>query len=280
VQEWRPTLSDVHTTPLKTLKFYVAGSFLRSESGATFPVAGYEIPNCSRKDARDAIRAGAAAAQGWASRDPYNRGQILYRVAEMLTDRREEFVALLTDLGVDHDAADQDVSDAIAAWVHYAGWTDKLGQVLGCTNDVPSVMVSYTAPTPLGLVVAVCGNAPGLAGLSVTAASALAAGNAVTVTGSSAWSVPALVFAEVAAVSDLPSGVFQVMTSTRPELALTLASASQVQGLDLSLVNDSSALAAASVETFTRVLRRVPGDPLGRLRWQVERRTFWHPQSR
>lgn len=285
MQAWRLTLSsDMNTRsrdlPQKTLKFYAAGSFLRSESGATFVVDGQEIPDCSRKDARDAVRSGAAASAGWAARDPYNRGQVLYRVAEMLATRREEFVGILIGAGVGPDAAAADVDAAIGTWVHYAGWCDKLGQVLGCTNDVPSGLLSFTSPAPLGLVVSVHDDVPGLSVLSAAAASALAAGNAVTLVGGGRWALAALVFSEVIAVSDVPAGVFQVLSSTRAEVAATLAAASQVRGLDLSDVPDQSILATRSVDTFTRVLRRVPGDSLGRLRWQVERRTFWHPLAR
>lgn len=273
-------MSEPLHLPMKTLKFFSGGAFLRSESGSTFSVTGMEVPDCTRKDARDAIRAGASAAAAWSSRDPYNRGQVLYRVAEMLSARREEFVSLLVLSGVDASTAATDVNDAVAVWVHYAGWTDKVGQVLGTVNDVPSGMVSYTAPTSLGLVAAVCGATQGLSALARVAASALACGNAAVLVGSGAWCPSALVFAEVISTSDVPSGVLQLLSSNRPEVASTLAAASQVQGLDLSLVPDRADLAVAASETFTRVLRREPSDSLGRLRWQVERRTLWHPVDR
>jgi len=273
-------LSESQQAPLKTVKFYAQGSFLRSESGATFLVSGTEVPDCTRKDVRDAIRAGAAASVGWSARDPYNRGQILYRVAEMLSSRRAEFASILTGSGVEPALAESDVTAAVAHWLHYAGWTDKIGQVLGTVNDVPSGMVSYTSPSSLGLVGAVCGSAPSMADFSAVAASALACGNSAILVGSGAWCPSALVFGEVVATSDVPSGVLQLLSSNRPEAASTLAAASQVQGLDLSLVPDRSDLAVAAVDTFTRVLRRHPADSLGRLRWQVERRTFWHPVDR
>ena len=273
-------MSESPHLPMKTLKFFAGGAFLRSESGATFSVAGTEVPDCTRKDARDAIRTGASAAVAWSSRDPYNRGQVLYRVAEMLSARREEFVSLLVLSGVDAPAAAADVDDAVSVWVHYAGWTDKIGQVLGTVNDVPSGMVSFTAPTSLGLIAVVCGDAPGLGALSRVAASALACGNAAVLVGSGAWCPSALVFAEVIATSDVPSGVLQLLSSNRAEVASTLAAASQVQGLDLSLVPERADLAVAASDTFTRVLRREPSDSLGRLRWQVERRTLWHPVDR
>jgi acyl-CoA reductase-like NAD-dependent aldehyde dehydrogenase len=268
----------------KTLKLYLAGGLARSESGGTFPVHGFEVPDASRKDVRDAVRAGAAAGVSWAARDPYNRGQILYRVAEMLESRLGEFVELEAGLGVSPEQARLDVEGAVDLWAHYAGWTDKIGQVLGTVNDVPGGFVSFTAPQPMGLVGAVIGTdtAHGwLTSLTSVAAASLAAGNASVVVGGGLWSVPALTFAEVLSTSDIPAGVLQFLATTRPETARTLASASQVVGLDCSFAGPSAAeLRVASADTFTRCFS---GDEhtssLSRIRWQVEHRTFWHPVS-
>jgi acyl-CoA reductase-like NAD-dependent aldehyde dehydrogenase len=276
-------LSTENLTPTvsKTLKMLLAGAYARSESGATFTIAGYEIPDASRKDVRDAVRAGAGASAGWSARDPYNRGQILYRVAEMLESRRPEFESLLCSLGVSPEAASADLAEAVNTWVHYAGWCDKLGQVLATVNDVPAGMFSCTAVESLGLVAVVFETAPSVAALSRSAAAALACGNAALVVGGGAWSIPALVFGEVLGVSDVPSGVVQILTTTRPETPRTVAAASQVQGLDLSCAGSGSGeLAVAAAETFTRVLRKPPSDSLAALRWQVERKTFWHPTAR
>jgi acyl-CoA reductase-like NAD-dependent aldehyde dehydrogenase len=271
-------------TVAKTFKLYVNGALVRSESGATFPVAGLELPDASRKDVRDAVRAGANAAAAWAARDAYNRGQVIYRVAEMLETRADEFVALADCLGVPAEEARSDVRNAVDVWVHYAGWPDKIGQVFGVVNDVSGPFVSYTSAQPLGLVAVVLDPQarPALTDISAAIASALAAGNSVIVVGGGAASVPLLEFAEVLATSDVPPAAVQLMTSTRLEAARTLATASQVMGLDLSLAGEqSSSLALAASETFTRTLRRlVTATGADRLRWQLERRTLWHPTAR
>ena len=276
-------MSAENPTPTvpKTLKMLLAGAYARSESGATFAVAGCEIPDASRKDVRDAVRAGATAAVAWSNRDPYNRGQILYRVAEMLDSRRLEFEDMLCSLGISPETAREDLTQAVVTWVHYAGWCDKLGQVLATVNDVPAGMFSCTSVEPLGLVASVFDSAPSVDALSRSVAAALACGNAALVLGGGAWSIPALVFGEVLGVSDVPSGVVQILTTTRPEASRTAAAASQVQGLDLSCAGAGSVeLAVAASETFTRVIRKSPADPLAALRWQVERKTFWHPIAR
>lgn len=271
-------------TVAKTFKLYVNGALVRSESGATFPVAGLEIPDASRKDSRDAVRAGANAAPAWAARDAYNRGQVIYRVAEMLEARADEFVALAECLGVPVDEARADVRSAVDVWVHYAGWPDKIGQVFGAVNDVSGPFVSYTSAQPLGLVaVAIDSNArPLLTDVSAALASALAAGNSVVAVGGGASSVLLLEFAEVLATSDVPPGAVQLLTSARLEALRTIAAASQVRGLDLSLAGEqASTLAVAASETFTRTLRRsVAATGAERLRWQLERRTLWHPTAR
>lgn len=268
----------------KTLKCLINGGFARSESGATFPVLGFEVPDASRKDARDSVRAGATASNAWAQRDPYNRGQILYRVAEMLQARADEFVELGVLAGLERTAAALDVERAVDVWVHYAGWSDKVNQVLGSVNDVSGPFVSYTGVQPSGLTVAIVdGNQPfSLETASAMLASSLAAGNAVTLCVSGAWSVPLLVFGEVVGTSDVPAGVIQLLSSSRSETPLTLASASQVSALELTHAGPNAGeLAVASTQTLTRVLRsQVPATGLGRIRWQVERRTFWHPTAR
>jgi acyl-CoA reductase-like NAD-dependent aldehyde dehydrogenase len=268
----------------KTLKLYINGALTRSESGATFPAGGFEVPDASRKDIRDAVRAGASAAAGWSARDPYNRGQVIYRVAEMLEARTEDFAILGECLGQDPASARADVRQAVDIWVHYAGWADKLGQVLGSVNDVSGPFLSFTSAESLGLVAGIfaADSAPSLSTLSAVIASSLAAGNTSLVIGSGLWSMPALVFAEVLATSDVPSGVAQIASSTREEAASTAAAASQVSGLDLSLAgNLSGSLAVTAAETFTRSLcRPAPLTGVDRLRWQIERRTFWHPTSR
>ena len=279
---------DARVEVTKALKLYVNGALIRSESGATFPVACFEVCGASRKDARDAVRAGANAATGWAARDAYNRGQVIYRVAEMFEARAGEFAALLQQLGVDPVTARHDVQRAVDVWVHYAGWSDKVGQVFGSVNDVSGPFVSYTSAQSLGLVAVLVDASTSLSLVEVSAAlaSTLAAGNAAVVCVAGPLAVLMANFAEVLATSDVPAGVVQVLTASRADAARTLAAASQVTGLDLTLAGEeASRFAVSASETFTRALTRtatrpVPVTGAARLRWQLERRTVWHPAAK
>ncbi len=199
----------------KTYKLYVAGEFVRSESGRAYrPDGSINVPRGSRKDLRDAVKAARGAFPGWAGRTAMNRGQILYRAAEMLDARRSQFVELL-DGG---RGARREVEAAIEVFVWYAGWTDKLAQVMGTVNPVSGPYFNFTIPEPTGVVGIVAPEAPALLGLVRRIAPALCGGNAVVVLASEARPLPALTLAEVLATSDLPTGVVNVISGYRKEL--------------------------------------------------------------
>ena len=257
----------------RTLKLFIDGAFTRSESGATVPVTTgtgtvYEVPDASRKDARDAVRAGAGAHPGWARRDAYNRGQILYRVAEMLASRP--------------DIADRDqLALACRRWVYWAGWTDKLHHVLGSVNQPSGPYESTSTPVPHPVTATLVPAGATLADLADLLAPALCAGGTVVAVLDPS-DTHLLVFAEVLAVSDLPAGTVNLLTSYRTEVPATLAAHSQVTALDLAGADDDTAacLTTAAAVNLTRVRHRGGRtDALSRLRAVVETRTVWHPAT-
>jgi acyl-CoA reductase-like NAD-dependent aldehyde dehydrogenase len=262
---------------LKTYKLFIGGKFPRSESGRTHLVDGANVALASRKDARDAVVAARAAQPGWAGATAYNRGQILYRVAEMLEGRREQFVAL--------GATGDEVDAATDRWVWYAGWADKIAQVYGNTNPVAGPYLNVSSPEPTGVVGVV---APaGLLGLVSVIAPAIVTGNTVVVL--VAGPHAAITLAEVLATSDLPGGVVNILTGHAAETAPWLASHDDVNALDLTGVDDP-ALAAdlerSAAGTLKRVLRPAPeavdhsADPgTGRMTALLETKTVWHPQG-
>ncbi|CAN5822669.1 aldehyde dehydrogenase family protein [soil metagenome] len=280
----------------KTYKLYVGGAFPRSESGRSYVVSdsrGRFLANAaqaSRKDARDAVVAARKAQPGWAGRTPYNRGQVLYRVAEVLADRREQFVEQLRAAeGVGQRKADAYLDAAVDRWVWYAGWADKVAQVLGGANPVAGPYFNLSVPEPTG-VVAVMAPADPLLGLVSVVAPAIVTGNTVVVVASRPHPLPAVTLGEVLATSDLPGGVVNVLTGSATEIAPWLASHRDVDALDLSGVDadtDGPDLAhdleAAAAETLTRVRRPEPGADwlrtpgLDRLSWTLETKTVWHP---
>jgi aldehyde dehydrogenase (NAD+) len=248
-----------------TVKMFVGGSFVRSESAATVPVhlggATFEVPSASRKDARDAVAAAVAAQPGWAARTPYNRGQILYRVAEMM------------------GAAD---ADASRAWVRWAGWCDKVGHVLGSVNDVScGPFDSVSSPVPTG-VAAVVVSGSSLSQFADLVAAPLAAGCTVVAV-VDADAVDLVRFGEVLAVSDVPAGVVNILTGARAEVAATLAAHSAVTALDVSSLDAAAAaeLEAAASQNLCRVRGRAArSSDVARLRSFCEVRTVWHPRGR
>ncbi|GAA0816996.1 aldehyde dehydrogenase family protein [Spirilliplanes yamanashiensis] len=260
----------------KTYKLYIGGKFPRSESGRTYLVDGSNVALASRKDARDAVLAARKAQPGWAGATAYNRGQVLYRAAEMLEGRRAEFAAL----GV----PEADVDAATDRWVWYAGWADKLAQVHGGANPVAGPYFNLSAPEPTGVVGVV---APAsFLGLVSVVAPAIVTGNAVVVVAGDP--LPAVTLAEVLATSDLPGGVVNILTGSPAEIAPWLASHDDVNALDLTGVADGElavALEQAAAGTLKRVLRPGPGadwaaDPgLGRMTAFLETKTVWHPKG-
>ncbi|MEV4704148.1 aldehyde dehydrogenase family protein [Actinoplanes sp. NPDC049316] len=261
----------------KTYKLYIGGAFPRSESGRTYLVDGDNVALASRKDARDAVIAARKAQPKWAGATAYNRGQVLYRVAEMLEARRAEFVAL----GV--PAAEVDA--AVDRWVWYAGWSDKLAQVHGGANPVAGPFFNFSAPEPTGVVGIV---APAsFLGLVSVIAPAIVTGNTVVVLAAAPQA--AVTLAEVLATSDVPGGVVNILTGHAAETAPWLASHDDVNALDLTGVTDP-ALAAdlerSAAGSLKRVVRPAEGgtdfaaDPgLGPMTALLETKTVWHPKG-
>jgi acyl-CoA reductase-like NAD-dependent aldehyde dehydrogenase len=258
-------MSDVRVGIRKTYKLYIGGAFVRSESGRTDIVSGVNVPRGSRKDARDAIKAARGAAGGWAGRTAYNRGQVLYRAAEALESRASEF-----------DAAE--VGEAVDTLVHYAGWTDKLHAVLGTVNPVAAPFLSMSTPEATGVVAVLHGSSASLPALVESIAAPLAAGNVVVVALPESDPLPGLDLGEVLGVSDIPSGVVNLISGRLSELLPALASHRDVNAI---IDATDSTSAAAEIDTFAsetlkRVLRN-ESDPLARLSALTEIRTVWHP---
>ena len=280
----------------KTYKLYIGGAFPRSESGRSYPVVDAQgrfwahAALASRKDGRDAVLAARKAQPGWAARSAYNRGQVLYRVAEVLEGRRIQFADEISRAeGVSPEQAETLVDAAVDRWVWYAGWTDKVGQVLGSANPVAGPFFNLSTPEPTGVVVAVAPPDSSLLGLVSVLAPIVATGSAAVVLASEHAPLPAITLAEVLATSDVPSGVVNLLTGRMAEIAPWLASHRDVDALDLTGVplTDGGELAtsleAAAADTLTRVRRPEPDADwratpgLDRLSWLVETKTVWHP---
>jgi acyl-CoA reductase-like NAD-dependent aldehyde dehydrogenase len=273
-------------TVRKTYKLYVGGAFVRSESGRYDRALSADdehvanVPRGSRKDVRDAVAAARKAAGPWAARTAYNRGQILYRAAEALESRADEMAARVAG-GADEVAA------AVDVLVHYAGWTDKLPAVLGGVNPVAMSYLSFSLPEPTGVVGVVAPDEPPLLGLVAEIGPALAAGNTVVAIISERWPLPALDFAEVLGVSDVPGGVINLLSGRRSELAPALGAHRDLNAIvdaagDAELGAELDRLAA---ETVKRARHAAPattyeaatGDALARLEAVTELKTAWHP---
>ncbi len=284
----------------KTYKLYIGGEFPRSESGRSYLVTapdGAPLANAvraSRKDLRDAVRAARKAFPGWAGRTAMNRGQVLYRVAELMEGRRDQFVDEVGRAeGIRPDRARAFVDRAIDRWVWYAGWADKIGQVLGTSNPVAADYFNFTIPEPTGVVGIVAPEASSLLGLVSRLAPPLVGGNAVVVAASEARPLPAITLTEVLATSDVPAGVVNVLTGRKRELVPVLAAHVDVDGLDVwgvpdELRRDTELSAAESVK---RLSRRPRGASDARFDWLddraserpewiaafLEMKTVWHP---
>jgi len=276
----------------KTYKLFIGGAFPRSESGYTYVVSGHDggflanAAKASRKDARDAVEAATKAQPGWANRTAYNRGQILYRVAEMLEGRREQFVAdILAAEGGSRDDACTEVDASIDRWVWYAGWADKLAQVLGGANAVSGPYFDFSVPEPSGVIAVVAPPGSSLLGLVSVLAPVIVSGNTAVVVTSSACPIPAMTLAEVLATSDLPAGVVNLLTGDPSDTVPTLAAHTGVHGIDLTGVGDSESAAdweRAAAVNLKRLRRPAPTDwsaepGLTRMATFVETKTVWHP---
>ena len=275
----------------KTYKLFIGGKFPRSESGRVYEIATAEgaflanAAKASRKDARDAVVAARSAQSGWAKATGYNRGQVLYRIAELLEGRRAQFAVELTlGEGLSEAEAEQQVDAAIDVWVWYAGWADKYVQVAGNANAVSGPYFNISVPEPTGVVAIVAPRTQSLLGLVSVVAPALVAGNTVVVLASEDAPLSAISLSEVLATSDVPGGVINLLTGSAAEVVPWLASHADVNALDLAGAGelDWVDLEIAAAETLKRVLRPEPGVPapsLGRITAFTEIKTVWHTKS-
>jgi acyl-CoA reductase-like NAD-dependent aldehyde dehydrogenase len=275
----------------KTHKLYIGGAFPRSESGRSYAVndaKGKFLANAShasRKDARDAVKAARSAFAGWSGRTAYNRGQVVYRVAEVLEGRREQFESeLRTTEGVTSAKARTYVDATIDRLVWYAGWADKIAQVTGGANQVAGPYFNHTAPEPTGVVAVVAPSGP-LLGLVSVVAPVIVTGNTAVVIASEPHPLTAITLAEVMATSDVPGGVVNILTGPQAEIAPWLASHMDVNGLDLTGVRDPELARNLEIEAAENLKRvRRPGledllapPPLDRMTTFLEHKTVWHP---
>ena len=277
----------------KTYKLYIGGAFPRSESGRTYEVVtpdGEFLANAalaSRKDARDAVVAARGAVKGWSGATAYNRGQVLYRVAEILEGRRAQFVdEIVQQTGVAASVAAGEVDEAIDRWVWYSGWCDKFGQVAGNGNPVAGPYFNISVPEPTGVVAVIAPQDTALVGLVSAIAPVLVTGNTVVVVASERYPLSAISLAEVLATSDVPGGVVNVLTGSPAELAPWLASHPDVHALDLVGAGDLDwiDLQISAAETLTRVLPPENGTDaaapsLARIAAFTDTKTVWHPKS-
>jgi acyl-CoA reductase-like NAD-dependent aldehyde dehydrogenase len=258
----------------KTYKLYIGGAFPRSESGRTYEAEGQNVAHASRKDVRDAVRAARDGYAKWSSMTAYNRGQVLYRVAEMMEARRDEFGEL--------SSGKKEVDRAIDRMVWYAGWADKLPQVLGGSNPVAGPYFNFTVPEPTGVVGVLAPDEPPLAGLISRIAPVLVGGNAVVAVASETRPLAAIELAEVLATSDVPGGAVNILTGYREELAPWLAGHMDVNAIDVTGADGISAdLERLAADNVKRVVR---GQADGQSAWQIadflELKTVWHPIGR
>ena len=284
----------------KTWKLYIAGAFPRSESGRSYVVNaadGSPVANAvraSRKDLRDAVRAARGAFQPWADRTAMNRGQVLYRVAELMEGRRDQFEAeVALAEGVRADKAREIVARSIDRWVWYAGWADKIAQVLGSSNPVAADYFNFTIPEPTGVVGIVAPETSSLLGLVSRLAPPIVAGNSVVVLTSESRPLPAISLTEVLATSDVPGGVINVLTGRKHELVPVLAAHEDVDALDVWGVPEDlrTSVEVSAADSVKRIARRPKGIADAHFDWlddraserpewiaaYLEMKTVWHP---
>ncbi|WP_413809022.1 aldehyde dehydrogenase family protein [Streptomyces sp. OE57] len=286
-------MSDNRLSVLKTYKLFVGGKFPRSESGRVYEVTDAKgkwlanAPLASRKDARDAVVAARKAFGGWSGATAYNRGQILYRVAEMLEGRRGQFIREVADAeGLSKSKATAQVDAAIDRWVWYAGWSDKTAQIAGSANPVAGPYFNLSSPEPTGVVALLAPQDSSFLGLVSVIAPAIVTGNTTVVVAAEGAPLPALSLAEVLATSDLPGGVVNVLSGRTAEIAAPLAAHQDVNAIDLAGADAELAteLEQAAAENLKRVLRPQPVDwttdpGTGRLLTFLETKTVWHPMG-
>ncbi|WP_153813355.1 aldehyde dehydrogenase family protein [Streptomyces sp. SUK 48] len=283
-------MSDARLSVFKTYKLYVGGKFPRSESGRVYEVTDPKnnwlanAPLSSRKDARDAVVAARKAFGGWSGATAYNRGQVLYRVAEMLEGRREQFVREVAEAeGLSKSKAAAVVDAAIDRWVWYAGWTDKIAQVVGGANPVAGPFFNLSSPEPTGVVAVLAPQESSFLGLVSVLAPVIATGNTAVVIAAEKAPLPALSLAEVLDTSDVPGGVVNILSGRPSEIAPSLAAHQDVNAIDLAGADEELAkeLEIAAADNLKRVLRprdvdftATPGTE--RLTAFLETKTVWH----
>ncbi len=282
----------------KTPKVYVGGAFIRSESGRTFPIFEdgekdgkffANVPQCTRKDLRNAVEAAAKAGPDWAKRTPYNRGQILYRLGEMLEARLPEMAdAISAASSISKGDAEKEVAASVDRLIYYAGWADKYAQVIGNTNGVAGPFFNFTVPEPMGIIGVIAGDRDPLLGLVSLIAPAIVSGNTVVALASGSDPYPAIVLGEMLATSDLPGGVVNLLTGLRGELLPTFATHTHLRGLSAVVdAEERKELALGAADSVKRVKTRKAEEKLD---WYSEKsqgvydikdfiefKTTWHP---
>jgi aldehyde dehydrogenase (NAD+) len=278
----------------KTPKCYVGGSFIRSESGRVASLNDASgaffanIPLCSRKDLRNAVEAAAKAGPGWAARNAYNRGQILYRLAEMLEARAREMSDAIAIAGISNKEADREVAATVDRIVHYAGWTDKYQALLGSVNPVSSPHFNFTVTEPMGIIGVIAPDQAPLLGLLSLVLPAITSGNTVVALASTTQPYPSILLGEMLATSDLPGGVVNLLTGQRDELIPTFATHAHLRGIAaVANLEDRKSLQIGAAESVKR-LKLIPAEQsidwfsektqgLYEIRDHLELKTIWHP---
>ncbi len=269
----------------KTYKLFINGAFPRTESGRTYEIKsakGVFIANpclASRKDLKDSVVAARAAQPGWNKASAYNKGQILYRIAEMLEGRRAQFVnEIILVTGVTKVKAEKEVTDSVDRLVWYAGWSDKLSSLSGALNPVAGPYYNFTVPESMGVIAAIAPEVPSLLGLIDAIAPIIVGGNTVVVLASTKAPLSAMSFAEVIATSDVPAGVINILTGKKDEIAPWVASHMDIDGFDISglAAKSHGAIRIAGAENLKRIYSFKSADP-GRILAFLENKTVWHP---
>jgi len=270
----------------KTYKLFIGGAFPRSESGRVYEIKGANkkfIANpslASRKDLRDAVVAAKSAQPGWANATAFNRGQILYRIAEIMEGRSEQFVDEICALeGVTNKVAKSQVEAAIDTWVWYSGWCDKLSSVTGSLNQVSGPFYNFTTPEPLGVVAIFAENKPSLLGVVRTLAPVLAGGNSAVLIASENYPLPAITLSEALATSDVPGGVVNILTGKSAELAPWVGSHMEIDGVDVAGLSkkQEEELKLVGADNLKRIFRFNPDNHPERIISFMEQKTVWHP---
>ena len=270
----------------KTYKLFIGGAFPRSESGRVYEIKGNNkkfIANpalASRKDLRDAVVAAKAAHSGWANATAFNRGQILYRVAEIMQGRSDQFIDEICALeGVTTKVAKVQVEEAIDTWIWYSGWCDKLSSVSGSLNQVSGPFYNFTTPEALGVVAIFAENKPSLLGVVRTLAPVIASGNSAVLIASESYPLPAITLSEVLATSDVPAGVVNILTGKITELAPWIGSHMEIDGVDVAGLSkkQEEELKLVGADNLKRIFRFTPTNHPERILSFMEQKTVWHP---